>query len=86
MTKPRTGRTAKPDWLKVRLSAGPALKKVEQAINRHCLHTVCQEALCPNRMECFGRGTATFLLLSPSLCSLLELRNANAAESAPCTI
>jgi len=31
-----------------------------------CLHTVCQEAQCPNQMECFGRGTATFLLLGPS--------------------
>jgi len=57
------GRPAKPDWLKIRLSSGPGLDKVERAISRHHLHTVCQEALCPNRNECFGRGTATFLLL-----------------------
>ncbi len=53
----------KPAWLRVRLSSNPASGRVEEALARHGLKTVCQEALCPNRAECFGRGTATFLLL-----------------------
>lgn len=56
-------RPKKPDWLKVRLKTTPQAAEVERAITRHGLHTVCQEALCPNRSECYGHGTATFLLL-----------------------
>lgn len=54
----------KPPWLRVRLpdAAGP-WAKVRQTVQQHSLHTVCQEALCPNLPECWGRGTATFMLL-----------------------
>lgn len=58
---PRT--LKKPDWLKIRLSSNPGVGQVERAIQTRGLHTVCQEALCPNRMECFGHQTATFLLM-----------------------
>jgi lipoic acid synthetase len=56
----------KPAWLKRRLAPAGKSSAVLAALNRPGLHTVCQEALCPNRSECFGRGEATFLLLGPS--------------------
>jgi lipoic acid synthetase len=53
----------KPDWLKRRLPEGPAFEKVKGMIGRDRLHTVCQEAKCPNIWECFSRHTATFLIM-----------------------
>ncbi len=60
--------TRKPKWLKVKLSTTPHLGRVERAISAGGLHTVCQEALCPNRLECYNRATATFLLMG-DVCS-----------------
>jgi len=56
----------KPAWLRRRLPSSGQRGVVTGLIDDLCLHTVCQEAQCPNQMECFGRGTATFLLLGPS--------------------
>jgi lipoic acid synthetase len=56
-------RERKPDWLKIRLSTSPAYEQVKGLIRDHRLHTVCQEAQCPNMAHCFERRTATFLLL-----------------------
>lgn len=53
----------KPPWLKRRLEAGSTFQRVKGLIQQGQLHTVCQEALCPNQGECFSRGTATFLIL-----------------------
>lgn len=53
----------KPDWLKIRLSTSPAYEEVKGLIKQHSLHTVCQEAQCPNMAHCFERRTATFLLM-----------------------
>ena len=53
----------KPDWLKRRLPTGPAFEKVKGMIGRDGLHTVCQEAKCPNIWECFSHKTATFLIM-----------------------
>lgn len=53
----------KPAWLKRRLPAGPVYGKVCQSLGDQKLHTVCQEAKCPNQWECFSRHTATFLIL-----------------------
>ena len=55
--------TRKPDWLRVRLPGGPAYQQVRQLMRGHRLHTVCEEAMCPNLGECWSRGTATFLLM-----------------------
>jgi len=54
---------AKPPWLKRRLPTGATYEKVRQLIENGQLHTVCQEARCPNIWECFSRETATFLIL-----------------------
>ena len=53
----------KPPWLKRRISAGGTYADVTKLIDTSCLHTVCQEAHCPNMGECFSQGTATFLIL-----------------------
>ncbi len=53
----------KPSWLKVRLPSGSGYSQVKNLMRRQGLHTVCEEARCPNIWECFGRGTATYLLM-----------------------
>ncbi|MBT8339919.1 MAG: lipoyl synthase, partial [Desulfatitalea sp.] len=55
--------TPKPPWLRVRFPSGPAYEQTRGLIRNTNLHTVCQEACCPNMFECFGRRTATFLIL-----------------------
>ncbi len=55
----------KPAWLKVKIGAGTEFKRVRNALHAGSLHTVCEEALCPNRAECWNSGTATFLILGP---------------------
>ncbi|MDO8491889.1 MAG: lipoyl synthase [Dehalococcoidia bacterium] len=52
-----------PDWLRVRLPGGPGYVRVQGLLRGASLHTVCEEARCPNIGECFGSGTATFLIL-----------------------
>lgn len=56
-------RVPKPHWLKKQLPSGAAYEKVKVLITRGHLHTVCQEAKCPNIWECFSEHTATFLIL-----------------------
>ncbi|MBU2550626.1 MAG: lipoyl synthase [Proteobacteria bacterium] len=56
----------KPSWLRRRLPAMGRNAVVDQAVRQGGLHTVCEEAHCPNQMECYGRGEATFLLLGPN--------------------
>lgn len=55
----------KPPWLVRRIPSGGQLETVMAIIKNGSLRTVCQEAHCPNQMECYSRGTATFLLLGP---------------------
>jgi len=55
--------TRKPPWLTRRLPSGPEYEKIRGLMNRGRLHTVCQEAKCPNIWECFSNRTATFLIL-----------------------
>jgi lipoyl synthase len=55
----------KPPWLRQRIGDPGSMSKVLSVIQENKLHTVCREALCPNQLECFTRGTATFLLLGP---------------------
>jgi lipoic acid synthetase len=53
----------KPEWLKIKVQSGGNLPEVQGMLSRLSLHTVCEEANCPNRMECFARRTATFMIL-----------------------
>ena len=54
---------ARPEWLKVRLPMGPQVEELRRLIRSKSLHTVCEEAHCPNMAECWGAGTATFMIL-----------------------
>lgn len=56
-------RRAKPPWLRVRLPGGKAYHRLRSIIDEHHLHTVCESAKCPNMGECWGRGTATIMIL-----------------------
>jgi lipoic acid synthetase len=53
----------KPAWLKVKAPGGPSYRRLQALMQRQQLHTVCQEAGCPNIGECWERGTATFMIL-----------------------
>jgi len=59
---------AKPDWIRVRLGNGERFQEIKRILRDHRLHTVCEEASCPNIGECFGKGTATFMILG-DLCT-----------------
>lgn len=62
--KLKTGtRSPKPRWLRKKLPSGPAYAQVQNLLAAHSLHTVCQEAKCPNQFECFSRRTATFMIM-----------------------
>ncbi len=65
-TKEKPSRAAKPRWLKQRLPKGGGYEKTRRLVASSGLHTVCQEARCPNQFECFGKGTATFMLMGES--------------------
>ena len=53
----------KPDWLRVKLPIGEKYTKVREIVSEHKLHTICQSGNCPNMGECWGEGTATFMIL-----------------------
>lgn len=53
----------KPNWLRVKLPIGKEYKKVREIVDDHGLHTICQSGNCPNMGECWGAGTATFMIL-----------------------
>jgi len=53
----------KPDWLRVKLPIGENYKHVRQLVDQHKLHTICESGNCPNMGECWGAGTATFMIL-----------------------
>ena len=56
-------RTRRPDWLRVKLPIGENFKKVRGLVDEYKLHTICQSGNCPNMGECWGEGTATFMIL-----------------------
>jgi lipoic acid synthetase len=53
----------KPDWLRVKLPVGPDYANVRKIVDTHKLHTICESGNCPNMGECWGAGTATFMIL-----------------------
>jgi len=71
---------SKPPWLKVRAGTDAAYLKVQSLLKAHGLHTVCQEANCPNRGECFAKGTATFLIMGPNCSRNCRFCNVNSGE------
>lgn len=58
----------KPDWIRIKLTGSNEISRVKQLLREHKLHTVCEEAACPNLAECFQHGTATFMIMG-DLCT-----------------
>jgi lipoic acid synthetase len=63
VNQPQSPRARKPDWLRVKLPIGEEYKKVRHLVDTYNLHTICQSGNCPNMGECWGAGTATFMIL-----------------------
>ena len=58
----------KPRWIRARAPTDPGVVRLKSLLREHCLHTVCEEASCPNLGECFAQGTATFMIMG-NLCT-----------------
>ena len=52
----------KPEWLKISIGANERYTETKGIVENHCLHTICRSGLCPNMGECWGKGTATFMI------------------------
>jgi lipoic acid synthetase len=61
--EPTAAPLKKPRWIRVRLPSGNQVKQLKHVLRENNLHTVCEEAACPNLPECFGHGTATFMIM-----------------------
>lgn len=73
-----------PDWLKVRIGGGENYSKVKSLLRSAKLHTICEEAKCPNIAECFGAGTAVFLILG-NICTR-NCRYCNVTHGVPTSL
>ena len=62
-SKVKVPRFKKPNWLRVKLPVGEEYKKVRKTVDKYKLHTICESGNCPNMGECWGAGTATFMIL-----------------------
>lgn len=61
--KEKSNKPRKPDWLRVKLPIGEDYRRVRSLVDKYKLHTICQSGHCPNMGECWGAGTATFMIL-----------------------
>ena len=57
-----TDRVRKPEWLKINIGANERYTETKRIVDSHCLHTICSSGRCPNMGECWGKGTATFMI------------------------
>jgi len=68
----------KPDWLRLKIRSGESMNYVQEILEKNHLNTVCEEANCPNRMECFSSRTATFMILGSRCtrnCTFCDVRS-----------
>ena len=73
----------KPNWLRVKLPTGPEYAKVRKLVDSHKLHTICESGNCPNMGECWGEGTATFMILGNTCtrsCSFCAVKRGRPTE------
>jgi lipoic acid synthetase len=83
ITESATNIQRKPDWLRVKLPIGPAYKHVRSLVDEYKLHTICQSGNCPNMGECWGEGTATFMILGNTCtrsCSFCAVKTGRPTE------
>jgi lipoic acid synthetase len=59
----KSNKRTKPDWLKIQIPSGVEYAAVKKIVQTHKLHTICEDGRCPNMAECWGAGTATFMIL-----------------------
>lgn len=57
-----TDRVRKPEWLKINIGANERYTETKRIVDSHYLHTICSSGRCPNMGECWGKGTATFMI------------------------
>jgi lipoic acid synthetase len=79
-------RGRRPDWLRVRPADGERYRELRDLFRGQRLHTVCEEAMCPNIGECWGRGTATFLLMGDTCtrsCGFCKIKTGRGATLDP---
>ncbi|WP_300812687.1 lipoyl synthase [uncultured Bacteroides sp.] len=60
--QPHMERVRKPEWLKISIGANERYAETKRIVDTHCLHTICSSGRCPNLGECWGKGTATFMI------------------------
>jgi lipoic acid synthetase len=60
---PEPRKRTKPDWLKIKIPSGETYAEVKKIVKTHQLNTICEDGKCPNMAECWGSGTATFMIL-----------------------
>ena len=78
-----SGRKRKPSWLRVKLPIGKDFRKVRSLVDQYNLHTICQSGNCPNMGECWGAGTATFMILGNTCtrsCSFCAVKTGRPSE------
>ncbi len=63
LAEEKIAKSPKPDWLRVKLPIGEDYRRVRSLVDKYDLHTICQSGHCPNMGECWGAGTATFMIL-----------------------
>jgi len=83
VTQKKEPRKKKPDWLRVKLPIGESYKKVRSLVDEYKLHTICQSGNCPNMGECWGAGTATFMILGNTCtrsCSFCAVKTGRPSE------
>ena len=76
-------RQRRPEWLRVKLPIGPSYQKVRRLVDEYNLHTICQSGNCPNMGECWGAGTATFMILGNTCtrsCSFCAVKTGRPTE------
>lgn len=74
---------SKPDWLKIRLSHNRTFQDVRKLMRGRQLHTVCEEAACPNMAECWSRGTATFMIMGDTCSRSCRFCNVKTGKGEP---
>lgn len=85
----KTPKRVKPDWLKIELPTGENYTNVRKLVDQYELHTICESGKCPNKGECWGAGTATFMILgntctrSCSFCAVATGRPPEYDENEP---
>ena len=73
----------KPDWLKVNFGANERYTDTKRIVDTHCLHTICSSGRCPNIGECWGRGTATFMIGGNICTRCCKFCNTNSGRPLP---